>query len=45
MENKILYEYESDLEELIDNALNDLSPEQFKRFLQFLRDIPNDYED
>ena len=45
MEIKSLYEFECSVEELIDNALNQLPPEQFKRFLQFLREIPNDYEE
>jgi hypothetical protein len=40
-----LYEYESDFEEFMDSALNDLSPSEFNKFLDSISMILADYED
>ena len=45
MRYKTLYEYETDFEELMDSALNDLSPSEFNKFLDSISMILADYED
>lgn len=40
-----LYEFEDAFEELMDWALNDLSPKQFSKFLDDISMILTEYED
>lgn len=42
---KTKYEFECAFEELLDNALNTLSPEAFKGLLDSISMIVSDYED
>ena len=41
---KTLYDFELAFEELMDKALNDLSPEQFEKFKDSVSMILSDYE-
>lgn len=41
---KTLYDFTSAFEELMDNALNELSPESFERFKDSVSMILDDYE-
>lgn len=45
MKNMTLYDFEQEFTELMDKALNDLSPQQFKIFLDDLSIIISDYEE
>lgn len=40
-----LYEFDTEFEELMDKALNELSPKQFEKFLDDISMIISDYED
>lgn len=42
---KTLYEFDSEFEELMDDALNNLSPESFRKFIDDISMILADYED
>jgi len=44
-EKKTLYEFEVEFEELMDAALNELSPAQFEKFKDSVSMILADYED
>lgn len=41
---KTLYEFECAIEEIMDDALNELSTDEFERFKDFVSMIPDDYE-
>ena len=43
-QKKTLYEFDNEFEELMDRALNDLSPKQFTRFLDNISMMLADYE-
>ena len=43
--SKTLYDYETEFEEFMDSALNDLSPKAFAKFLDSISMILSDYED
>ena len=45
MKNMTLYDFEQEFTELMNKALNDLSPQQFKIFLDDLSIIISDYEE
>lgn len=40
-----LYDFEQEFTELMDNALNSLSPQQFKKFLDDLPNIISEYKE
>ena len=40
-----LYEFDNAFEDLMDKAVNDLSPKQFKRFMDDISMMLSDYED
>lgn len=40
-----LYEFDTRFEELLDEALNELSPKQFAKFLDDISMILSDYDD
>ena len=40
-----LYEFDTEFEELIDKAVNELSPKQFAKFLDDISMILSDYDD
>ena len=40
-----LYEFDRSFEELLDDALNELSPKQFAQFLDDISMILSDYDD
>ena len=40
-----LYEFDTRFEELLDEALNELSPKQFEKFLDDISMILSDYDD
>ena len=42
---KTLYDFETAFTELMDTALNELSPEQFEKFKDSVSMILSDYED
>jgi predicted Zn-dependent protease with MMP-like domain len=42
---KTLYDFDYEFEELMDQAVNDLSPKQFAKFLDNISMILADYED
>ena len=42
---KTLYDFDYEFEELMDQAVNDLSPKQFAKFLDDISMILVDYED
>ena len=42
---KTLYEFDLEFEELMDNALSELSPKAFIKFLDDISMIISDYED
>lgn len=42
--NKSVYDYERDVEELLDDALNNLKPEYFQKLLDDISMIISDYE-
>lgn len=44
-QTKTLYDFDSEFEELMDRALNDLSSRQFAKFLDNISMILADYED
>ena len=44
-QKKMLYEFDSEFEELMDQAVNDLSPKQFAKFLDDISMTLADYED
>ena len=44
-QKKTLYELDNEFEELMDRAVNDLSPKQFTRFLDDISMMLADYED
>lgn len=44
-QKKTLYEFDNEFEELMDQAVNDLSPKQFTRFLDDISMMLADYED
>lgn len=44
-QKKTLYEFDSEFEELMNAAVNDLSPKQFTRFLDDISMMLADYED
>jgi predicted Zn-dependent protease with MMP-like domain len=44
-QKKTLYEFDNEFEELMDQALNDLSPKQFAKFLDDISMMLADYED
>ncbi len=44
-QTKTLYDFDSEFEELMDQALNDLSPKQFAKFLDDISMMLADYED
>lgn len=43
--NKTRYDYEMDFEKIMDDALNNLSPESFRKFIDDITMILSDYED
>lgn len=44
-QTKTLYDFDSEFEELMDQAVNVLSPKQFTRFLDDISMMLADYED
>lgn len=42
---KTLYDFDTEFEQLMDNALKELSPKAFNRFLDDISMIISDYED
>lgn len=42
---KTLYDFDYEFEELMDQAVNDLSPKQFAKFLDDISMMLSDYED
>lgn len=44
-QKKMLYEFDSEFEELMDQAVNDLSPKQFAKFLDDISMMLADYDD
>ena len=44
-QKKTLYEFDNEFEELMDQAVNDLSPKQFTKFLDDISMMLADYED
>lgn len=42
---KTLYDFDNEFEELMDQAVNDLSPKQFAKFLDDISMMLADYED
>ena len=44
-QTKTLYEFDSEFEKLMDQAVNDLSPKQFAKFLDDISMMLADYED
>lgn len=44
-QKKTLYEFDNEFEELMDQAVNDLSPKQFAKFLDDISMMFADYED
>lgn len=44
-QTKTLYDFDNEFEELMDQALNDLSPKQFAKFLDDISMMLVDYED
>ena len=42
---KVLFDYEVDFEELMDQALNVLSPDHFEMLLDYIKKSLADYED
>ena len=43
-QKKTLYEFDNEFEELMDRAVNDLSPKQFAKFLDDISMMLADYE-
>ena len=44
-QTKTLYDFDYEFEELMDRAVNDLSPKQFAKFLDDISMMLSDYED
>ncbi len=44
-QTKTLYDFDNEFEELMDQAVNDLSPKQFTKFLDDISMMLTDYED
>ena len=44
-QTKTLYDFDNEFEELMDQAVNDLSPKQFAKFLDDISMMLADYED
>ena len=44
-QKKTLYDFDNEFEELMDQAVNDLSPKQFAKFLDDISMMLEDYED
>jgi predicted Zn-dependent protease with MMP-like domain len=44
-QKKTIYDFDNEFEELMDQAVNDLSPKQFAKFLDDISMMLADYED